>query len=586
MEDDKLEVVLNAALTATEEELEKSELLSAGYDRISNQWTLIIRYNGDSSEIEKLSDDFKVLYGGYGIVKISKDRIQELSELPEVLYIEKPKNIYFEERSASGAILLPTGIEDICINSLRDGDANLYGEGVVIAVIDSSIDFSHPSFVDTEGRTRIIEIYDQNTGVHLSEEEINEALFNGDISPQLREKINSVRDISGHGTAVAGICAGNYATNKNNNIGIATKSKLLVVKLGTPGENNFPRTTELMEAIDYAVKKSIELNVPMVINISFGNSYGSHDGTSLLETFIDDVSGQGKIAIVVGSGNEGAAGGHFAGRVSEGGTESVELFIGVYESGLDVQLWKNYVDIFTMEIIGPSGMSTGIISEENGTVSKSFEIDGTEIMIYWGKPGPYSIYQELYIGFTSLGDYITEGIWQINITGKKVTEGSFDMWLPVSGSLNGITSFGRPSPEVTLTIPSTASKVITVGAYDSFTNSYADFSGRGYTRMTNQIKPDIVAPGVDIVTAKAGGGLASRTGTSMATPFVTGGVALLMEWGIVKGNDPYLYGEKVKAYLIRGAVKLPGINEYPDTKVAWGRLCVAGSIPSRYLYDI
>ena len=142
------------------------------------------------------------------------------------------------------------------------------------------------------------------------------------------------------------------------------------------------------------------------------------------------------------------------------------------------------------------------------------------------------------------------------------------------------TQFLRRSPQVTLTIPSTAIRAITVGAYDSRNDTYADFSGRGFLRSLDLVKPELAAPGVDVITVVPGGGYSARTGTSFAAPFVTGGAALLMEWGIVKGNDPYLYGEKVKAYLIRGARQL-GISaqEYPNRRVGYGALCVRSSLP-------
>ena len=140
----------------------------------------------------------------------------------------------------------------------------------------------------------------------------------------------------------------------------------------------------------------------------------------------------------------------------------------------------------------------------------------------------------------------------------------------------------RRSPEVTLTIPSTAARAITVGAYDGRRDTYADFSGRGFLRNLNLVKPELTAPGVDVVTAVPGGGYQARTGTSFAAPFVTGAAALLMEWGMVQGNDPYLYGEKVKAYLIRGARQLGrSAQGYPNPQVGYGALCVRDSLPGR-----
>ena len=178
-----------------------------------------------------------------------------------------------------------------------------------------------------------------------------------------------------------------------------------------------------------------------------------------------------------------------------------------------------------------------------------------------------------------MNQYVNSGIWTFTLVPRQVVDGRFDMRLPGGGVLNTGTKFLNPNPETTLTVPGTAAKVITVGAYDSQNQTYADFSGRGFTRVTNQVKPDLAAPGVDITTARAGGGYTSVTGTSFATPFVTGAAALLMEWGIVRGNDPFLFGEKVKAYLRRGARQLPGYARWPNEMLGYGVLCVQKSLP-------
>ena len=215
---------------------------------------------------------------------------------------------------------------------------------------------------------------------------------------------------------------------------------------------------------------------------------------------------------------------------------------------------------------------------DNRRYSFSENIGKNRLLIYVGEPAPYSLYQEIYIEIIPLEEYIEEGIWDIIIASGRIIDGRFDMWL--SGDrISNSTRFVRPVAETTLTIPSTSSKAISVGAYDPLNFSYADFSGRGFTRQTNQIKPDIVAPGVNIVAAIPGGGTARKTGTSFATPFVTGSTALMMEWGIINGNDKYLYGEKVKAYLTKGARRFRGFDTWPNPQMGWGALCLKDSLP-------
>ena len=176
--------------------------------------------------------------------------------------------------------------------------------------------------------------------------------------------------------------------------------------------------------------------------------------------------------------------------------------------------------------------------------------------------------------------YLDSGLWNIRLTPRRIVEGKYDLWLPGASVLNRGTQFLRQNPQVALTIPSTASRAITVGAYDARRQVYADFSGRGFLRNLDLVKPDLVAPGVNIRVLRPGGGYERQSGTSFAAPFVTGGAALLMEWGMVRGNDPYLYGEKVKVYLRRGARPLgAGSRTIPNERSGYGTLCVARSIP-------
>ena len=266
-----------------------------------------------------------------------------------------------------------------------------------------------------------------------------------------------------------------------------------------------------------------------------------------------------------------------SGRIISEGEDTIQLSIQSRQSSISIQIWKEYTDQIEISIINPSGVRVGPVPEILGP--HRFRIGQTEILLYYGEPSPYSISQEIYIDLLPVESYLTEGIWRIVLSAGKIVTGQYEMWLPSDNVLNRGTGFLFPTDATTLTIPSSASRAISVGAYDARTFAYADFSGRGFTRLTNMVKPDLVAPGVEVMTTTVGGGYAAFTGTSFATPFVTGSAALLMEWGIVRGNDPYLYGEKVKAYLRRGAKKVPGFDEYPNEEVGYGALCTAQSIP-------
>lgn len=600
MDSQKNENLLNLALDTPELEREKSLELNVGFDTIEKTWEVIVKYHGSLQELTRRGIIVEELIAGYAILTVPESEMDILTVTEQIEYVEKPKRLFFSDLAGNSASCYAPGGQLF---------GALTGRGVLVAVIDSGISYWNQDFRKADGTTRILYLWDQVLGREFDSEQINEALATGDRQ-QAQRMVPSI-DTTGHGTAVAGIAAGGGGTGGMAYAGTARESDLLIVRLGTPRAESFPRTTELMRALTYTVNKAIELQMPVAINLSFGNTYGAHNGTSLLERFLDNVSEIGRSVICVGSGNEGASGGHVGGSVAvtgrTGGQSTneltrlvgaidsnvtanmtrVELVIGDYETGVNIQLWKEYTDRYAVVLVSPTGNYLLVDTDRPG--KQTYQLEQTEILLYNGEPAPYLTSQEIYFDFLPAagGRYVNSGVWTFLLEPIETVTGNYTFYLPSGTVRNVQTRFVRPTPDVTLTIPSTASKVITVGAYDPVYESYADFSGRGYlyqeqvnSRTSDSfIKPDLVAPGVAVTAPDRDGGYSQVTGTSFATPFVTGAAALLMQWGIVMGNDPYLYGEKVKAYLRRGAKPIRGETEYPNARVGYGAVCVENSLP-------
>ena len=562
MADQKLENLLNISLQATKEEREKSEELGIGYDPEQNTWELVVRYTGslDGLRIRYPQIRIRELLNQYAVLIVPETLVDAVSQETVIEYVEKPKQLYFELQAGKAAS---------CINAVQQGMNNpfgLFGKGTIVAVIDTGIRAESMEFRNADGSTRILNIWDQTTGTEYDRSQIDEALQN-----ETKDTAGIPgADVLGHGTQVAAIACGSS--------GVAAQADILVVKLGLAAKNGFPRTTQLMEALDYVVRKAIDYGKPLAVNISFGNNYGDHTGSSLLENFINDIADSWKCSICIGSGNEGLGAVHTGGTLTEDMEETVELAVSGYETGLSIQIWKDYWDDIAVEIIAPSGRNLGRI-QENSRVSR-IRYEDMELLTYFGEPSPFRIRQEIYIDMIPQTVYIQSGLWKLRLIPRSIRNGRYDMWLPAQGALNFGTGFTSPDSASTFTIPSAAAKAVTVGAYDAGTGSAAPFSGRGYIVEIGgslMVKPELAAPGVNVLVPSVSG-MARVSGTSYATPFVTGSAALLMEWGIVRGNDAFLYGEKLKAYLIKGAEPLAGAA-VPDTQTGWGRLCLKNSLP-------
>lgn len=639
---EKLENSLQLALDTPQAEREASASLNTGFNEADKTWELIVKYNNSPSFLSYVNSkqiQTDLLLSGYAILTIPESEIPALTRQPFLEFVEQPKRLFFADRAGLSASCIPAN--RIFYNALPDVSEppfTLTGKGVLIGIIDSGIDFTNPDFRNPDGSTRIRALYDIQQNRIFSREDINLYLqseaFEAVNNPNLQNEASSENvtislsraiDFSGHGTAVAGIATSNGSSSKvyfetaasatsagyenssagyaGSLAGVAPEAELLVVKLGQDIPDSFPRTTQLMKAVNWTVLTATEMGMPISINISIGNTYGPHDGSSLLETFLDAAAEVGRTSICVGSGNEGSNRGHTSitfGQ-NETGTKYIPLSIGDYETGLTIQLWKNYSSDCSVALVAPDGTVypvvetfptlTGTFLRPAASLDRSLTISttGETILVYIGTPVPYSINQELYFDFIPKAEYLTRGIWQFRIEKIVSNPLSLNLYLPVGLTRSLETRFVDPDTSNTITIPSTASRVITVGAYDPYTDLVPDFSGRGYileqlvtdreatgtsTFFQTRVKPDLVAPGVNIVSNDLLGGYSTFTGTSFAAPFVTGGAALLMEWGIVRGNDRYMYGQKIKATLQRLARQLEAYPSVPNEVSGYGALCL------------
>lgn len=570
MANQKLEDQLSLALDTPAQMREKSDNLDTGYAPSENTWELIVKYNGN---LDRLTGGIRVepLIAGYAIVTIPENLIGAFSRMEEIEFIEKPKKLYPQVTAGLGASCFYPLLQPVSGKALS-------GQGVYMAILDSGIDYTDPMFRYADGTTKIAWLWDQGkradaekgekppqgffTGVEYSRKMLNANLQKNS------ERLTT--DVTGHGTNVAKIAVQG-----------APESELIVVKLDA-ARGKYPSTVSLLRAFTYVAKKAQAENMPVAINLSYGNTYGAHDGSSLLERFIDNITEVGRNVICIGAGNEGASAGHFAGKLSENEIQRISFAMGTYERSFSLQLWKWYADRMDISILSPAGEQYLIRNQNAGGEAQQAVMEQTKLLIFSGRPQPYRKREEVYIDFIPAETYLNTGIWTIEITPRRIVNGELRLYMPSAVVRSENTRFLLPSPAQTLTIPSTAQKVITVGAYNAYVRSYAAFSGRGDAgsdRAENN-KPDLAAPGVNIRIGEGEGG-AVVSGTSYATPFVTAAAALLMEYGIVQGNDPFLYGEKVKAYLHAGARQLPGYDIWPNDQVGWGALCVSESLPEK-----
>lgn len=427
--DTQLELALETMQSYEDSESE----LYVGYNAKDRSWQLLIRYNDDITDlVDRYLTRIYYLLVGYAIIEIKEVYINAFAADSRILYVDKPKSVDQQVSYAQYAS---------CLSGTFINNYGLDGNGTLLAVIDSGIDYRHNEFI-RDGKSRILELWDQQAeyqkeyvnpyelGRIYTNEELN-AILDGNYTGSLPSE-----DRSGHGTQVTAIAAG-------TNIGVAPQTELLIIKVGSDTASRLPTTLGMILGIDYALRKGIERNQPISVNLSYGNNYGSHKGDSLMENYINDVSRLAVCSISTGTGNDAINRRHQ--RVILGNTSyrMIDLLVSDYVTSFNLQLWKNYNDRFDVMIITPNGDIVLTLSESQNIGTGTYR--NTFVKGIYGTPNPYNRNQEIFVSFQGKDNYIDKGQWKVLIHPKQIVSGVVDAYLPIRASLTGNVEFLNPT---------------------------------------------------------------------------------------------------------------------------------------------
>ena len=474
---------------------------------------------------------------------------------------------------------------------------NNQGAGVIVGFVDTGINYTDSLFRNVDGSTRIIGIWDQTNnsdnsnnienetakpfsafsalyGTQYTAEEINLAL-NSDTPAS----IVPTRDENGHGTFLASIAAGNRDERAGFS-GAAPQASIAMVKL-KPAKQYLRdfyliqdgaeayQENDIMMGVSYLYFLARKYSMPLVVCIPLGTNMGSHMGMSRLGQYLNQVSLSNGSAVITAAGNETGARHHFR-AVMDADTDEVtaELRVGEREAGFSMELWAENMGAYTVGFISPTGEVAREISVPlRGENTVSFLLEQTQITVYTQIADVSSGSQFIFMRFENP----MSGIWRILIRNSLDIRETFHIWLPVRGFISDETYFLRPDPDTTITDPGNARYPITVTAYDHTKNSIYIHASRGYS-LSGRIKPDLAAPGVNILGASVSGRRLTRmSGTSVSAAHLAGAAAILLNWGVLNANYPYLNTPVLKSIFVRGAQRNPALT-YPNREFGYGTL--------------
>ena len=474
---------------------------------------------------------------------------------------------------------------------------NNQGAGVIVGFVDTGINYTDSLFRNVDGSTRIIGIWDQTNnsdnsnnienetakpfsafsalyGTQYTAEEINLALNSDNPA-----SIVPTRDENGHGTFLASIAAGNRDERAGFS-GAAPQASIAMVKLKPAkqylrdfyliqdGADAY-QENDIMMGVSYLYFLARKYSMPLVVCIPLGTNMGSHMGMSRLGQYLNQVSLSNGSAVITAAGNETGARHHFR-AVMDASTDEVtaELRVGEREAGFSMELWAENMGAYTVGFISPTGEVAREISVPlRGENTVSFLLEQTQITVYTQIADVSSGSQFIFMRFENP----MSGIWRILIRNTLDIRETFHIWLPVRGFISDETYFLRPDPDTTITDPGNARYPITVTAYDHTKNSIYIHASRGYS-LSGRIKPDLAAPGVNILGASVSGRRLTRmSGTSVSAAHLAGAAAILLNWGVLNANYPYLNTPVLKSIFVRGAQRNPALT-YPNREFGYGTL--------------